>query len=138
MSNLKHANGLLLLIGMGTLLVLVIMGGGSQRSEIGSGRPVDVAEIEPGLAENDLVLIKFGATWCPPCREVEKELDSLEPEKLGVKIVKVDTDERTDLSKKYQIDSIPHLMLVRGGKSLSEMRGSQSASQLTQWIKKYD
>ncbi len=138
MSNLKHANGLLLLIGMGTLLVLVIMGGGSPRSEFGAGRAVDVAEIEPGLGENDLVLIKFGATWCGPCRDVEKQLDTLDSEKLGVKIVKVDTDERTDLSKKYQIDSIPHLMLVRGGKSLSEMRGSQSASQLTQWIKKYD
>lgn len=138
MSNLKHANGLLLLIGMGTLLVLVIMGGGQQRSESTAGRAVDVAEIETSLNEKDLILIKFGAPWCPPCREVEKQLDTLDAEKLGVKIVKVDTDERTDLSKKYQIDSIPHLMLVRGGKSLSEKRGSQSAGQLTQWIKQYE
>ena len=135
MSNLKHANGLLLLIGMGTLLVLVIMGGGSQSA---AGRTVDVAEIEPSLNEKDLILIKFGAPWCGPCLDVEKQLDTLDPEKLGVKIVKVDTDERTDLQKKYQINSIPHLMLVRGGKSLSEKRGSQSANQLTQWIKQYE
>ena len=135
MSNLKHANGLLLLIGMGTLLVLVIMGGGSQSA---AGRTVDVAEIEPSLNENDLILIKFGAPWCGPCLDVEKQLDTLDPEKLGVKIVKVNTDERTDLQKKYQINSIPHLMLVRGGKSLSEKRGSQSANQLTQWIKQYE
>lgn len=122
---------------MGTLLVLVIMGGGNSRTERGAGRLVDVVEIEPSLSENDLILIKFGAPWCGPCRDVEKELDTLDPGKLGVKIVKVDTDERTDLQQKYQINSIPHLMLVRGGKSLSERVGGQSASQLTQWIKQY-
>lgn len=91
------------------------MGGASQRSELNAGRPVDVAGNEPNLGEDDLVLIKFGATWCPPCREVEKESSMLDPEKLGVKIVKVDTDERNHLSQKYQISSIPHLMLVRCG-----------------------
>lgn len=138
MSNLKHANGLLLLIGMGTLLVLIIMGGGKQPSESTAGRTVDVAEIEPTLNEKELILIKFGATWCGPCRDVEKQLDTLDAEKLGVKIVKVDTDERSDLQQKYQINSIPHLMLVRGGKSLSERVGGLNASQLTQWIKQYE
>lgn len=109
-------------------------GGGSMTA----GRAVDVAEISSDLKEQDLVLIKFGADWCPPCRQIEKELDQLETQSLGVKVIKIDIDQRGDISSKYGIGGIPHLMLVRNGKSLEERAGFHSADELTALIKKHN
>jgi thioredoxin 1 len=106
-------------------------------NDIPGGKVVDVKSFGEDLGEEDLVLVKFGATWCGPCRAVEKELDSLDSEKLGVKIIKVDVDEQPNLKQQFKIGGIPHLLLVRNGKTLGERIGSQSADELTRWIQRY-
>jgi thioredoxin len=98
------------------------------------GRAVKVAEFGEGLTDDDMVLVKFGAPWCGPCRMVEKELDSLDAEKLGVKIVKIDTDENQQLARANNVNGIPHLMLVRNGKTLSEVTGFLDSKELESWI----
>lgn len=105
--------------------------------DIPGGKAVDVTKFGEDLTAEDFILVKFGATWCGPCQIVEKELDSLDSEKLGVKIIKVDVDQQPELSSQFGINGIPHLMLVRNGKTLVERRGAQTADELTSWIQHY-
>ncbi len=132
-----------ILLGIGVLLVSIAGCNSSSdlpansSSDLPDGKVVDIVQFGDGLAAEDLVLVKFGANWCGPCREVEKELDSLDAEKLGVKIVKIDVDERPELSQQFNVRGIPHLMLVRNGKTLQERTGYHSADELSRWIRRY-
>ncbi len=132
MSNVNNSIGLKLILAVLVVLVALLWRPGTQ-----AGRKVDIAAFEASLTDGDLVLVKFGAPWCPPCRKIEGELDKLDTEKLQVKIIKVDVDQQPQLSSKYGISSIPHLMLVRGGKTVDEQRGYRSQGQLEEWIRSH-
>jgi thioredoxin 1 len=137
MSNVKNSNGLVIILAAFAVVFAFIMINENRRPAKLASREVEVAAFEPSLTDSDTVLIKFGATWCPPCRQIEGELDKLDQEKLQVKVVKVDVDEKPQLKNKYGISSIPHLMLVRGGKTLDEQLGYMSQSQLEEWIRSH-
>ncbi|MFO0941732.1 MAG: thioredoxin family protein [Pirellulales bacterium] len=137
MSNTKSSNSLIFIVAVFAVLLVFIVSNENRRSAKFVSRDVEVAAFEPSLTDGDTVLIKFGATWCPPCRQIEGELDKLDQEKLHVKVVKVDVDENPQLKDKYGIGPIPHLMLVRGGKTLDEQLGYMSQSQLEEWIRSH-
>ncbi len=90
----------------------------------------------PGLSE-PLVLMKFGATWCGPCRRVDRELDRLAGTVTGLEIVRVDVDERPDLARQYNVSGIPHLVLLRGGETLDTLVGYRSAADLQRWANRF-
>jgi thioredoxin len=82
-----------------------------------------------------VVLAKFGAEWCPPCRMIEKELDQLESSSGGrVSVVKVNVDEQRDLAAHYGVRGIPHLLLFKDGKQVAEATGFRNREQLEAWI----
>lgn len=137
MSQVKNSNGLIIIIACFVILYAVFKTKEPRRSETFVSRNVEVAAIDSSLTENDTVLVKFGATWCGPCVKIEGELDKLDQEKLQIKVVKVDVDKRPELSSKYGIRSIPHMMLVRGGKTVDEQLGYMSQSQLEEWIRSH-
>ncbi len=85
-------------------------------------------------AAPELVLMKFGANWCPPCRMVEKELKTLERSDLPLTIRKVDIDARPDLARQYNVSGIPRLILLEGGREVGDLTGYRSADALTDWI----
>jgi len=71
------------------------------------------------------VLVDFWAPWCGPCRAVAPMLQQLAAERAGrLKIVKVNVDENPRLAARFQIQSIPTLMLRRGPILLDEIRGA--------------
>lgn len=80
------------------------------------------------------VIVKFGAEWCPPCQQVEEELNQL-TQTYGdrVHVVKIDIDSRPDLAKHFGVRSIPHIILFRYGEQEQEFRGSRSADEIAQW-----
>ena len=69
-------------------------------------------------------LVDFWATWCPPCRMMAPVLESAE-QQLGDKInfVKVDVDEQQQLAAKFDIMSIPTLVVFKDGKPVKRMSG---------------
>lgn len=71
------------------------------------------------------VLVDFWAAWCGPCRMVAPMLDQLAQEKAGALIVaKVDTDAQPGLARRFQIQSIPTLALMRDGREVKREMGA--------------
>jgi thioredoxin 2 len=71
------------------------------------------------------VLVDFWAAWCGPCRAVAPVLDALAIEKSGSLIVaKVDTDAQPMLARRFQIQSIPTLALLRDGREVKRELGA--------------
>lgn len=84
------------------------------------------------------VLVDFYADWCGPCKMMPPILKEVKAG-LGdkVTILKIDSDKETQLSQKYQIRSIPTLMIFKNGKVLWKEAGVKQASELQTILKKH-
>ncbi|VXC65478.1 Thioredoxin [Arthrobacter sp. 9AX] len=81
------------------------------------------------------VLVDFWAAWCGPCRMVSPVLDKLAREREGaIKLVKVDVDRNPGLSRLFDVQAIPTLMVVVGGKVAARQAGAAPAQELRTWL----
>ena len=72
------------------------------------------------------VLVDFWAEWCGPCHAVAPVLDKIAEERQGeLKLVKVNIDENQNLAIKYGIQSIPAMVLFKGGEPAAAAIGAQ-------------
>jgi thioredoxin 1 len=82
------------------------------------------------------VLVDFWAAWCGPCRLVSPVIDSLGEKHQGkIKVVKVNVDENPELSMKYQIMSIPTIMLFNKGRLVDAQIGVAPAEEFEKMLK---
>ncbi|MCB9720041.1 MAG: thioredoxin [Candidatus Omnitrophica bacterium] len=76
-------------------------------------------------------LVDFWAEWCAPCRAQNPVLEELAGEWEGkVRIAKVNVDDDPELASRYNIMSIPTMILFRDGRAVRQVTGVQSAAQL--------
>lgn len=76
------------------------------------------------LGSSAPVLVDFYADWCGPCKMVAPLMDELAHEQVGkILIVKIDTDAAPDVALKYEIRSIPTLILFQDGKEVERSLG---------------
>ena len=81
------------------------------------------------------VLVDFFATWCGPCRQMLPIVEELSEEMAEkIKIAKVDVDEAPKTPENYDIQSIPTLILFKGGQVVDTKTGAMPKSQLIEWI----
>jgi thioredoxin 2 len=81
------------------------------------------------------VLVDFWAEWCGPCRMVSPVLDKLAREREGaVKLVKVDVDKNPGLSRRFDVQAIPTLMVIVDGKVAARQAGAAPAEALRRWL----
>ena len=72
------------------------------------------------------VLVDFWAPWCAPCRIVSPVVEELGEEYKGkAKVVKLSVDDNPDTASRYNVMSIPTLMLFKAGKPVKTMIGAQ-------------
>lgn len=77
------------------------------------------------------LLIDFWAPWCPPCRLMEPILDQFATQMEGkVDVLKVNVDEFPDLSTRFNIMSIPTILVVKEGKFDTRIVGVASLDTL--------
>jgi thioredoxin 1 len=81
------------------------------------------------------VVVDFWAEWCGPCRMIAPALEEIAGS-LGekVKIVKLNVDENPQTAAKYNIQSIPTLMIFKNGSLSSRQIGAAPKQKLEQWI----
>jgi thioredoxin 1 len=61
------------------------------------------------------VLVDFWAAWCGPCKMMNPVIEQVKSKNENLEVVKVNVDEERDLAVKYQIRSIPTLVLFKEG-----------------------
>ena len=81
------------------------------------------------------VLVDLWAPWCGPCRAVSPALETLAHERAGLlKLVKVNVDTSPRVAGRFQIQSIPTLMVVIGGEIVDRQVGAAPEPALRQWL----
>lgn len=87
------------------------------------------------LNSEQTVLIDFYADWCGPCKMLSPIVEQVASENPDVKVVKVNVDNEQDLAIKYQVMSIPTLVVIKNGAEANRMVGLSSKSDIVDMIK---
>ncbi len=83
------------------------------------------------------VLVDFYADWCGPCHAIAPTIEALSDEFEGrVKFVKVDVDSNQEVASRYEIMSIPTIMLFENGKVEDSIVGAYPATVYKQHIER--
>ena len=87
------------------------------------------------LNSEKTVLIDFYADWCGPCKMLSPVVEEVAQENTDIKVVKINVDNAQELAVKYQIMSIPTLVVVKGGNEVTRSVGVISKTEILEMIK---
>ncbi len=92
------------------------------------------ANFEATLAENDIVIVDFWASWCGPCRQFAPVYERASETHPDLVFGKVDTEAERELAAAARITSIPTLMAFKGGTLVFSKPGALPGPALEQVI----
>jgi thioredoxin-like negative regulator of GroEL len=85
--------------------------------------------------KSPLVLVDFGAQWCPPCVKMEPVLNVLLADaSLKFSFVKVDGGNDIDVMKAQQVDALPVFVIYKNGKEIWRKQGIVDQAELKKWL----
>ena len=79
--------------------------------------------------------VKFGATWCGPCKVLEPLLQKMKDEFPGVNYLSIDVDDNPQLAKTHRIRSLPTVILLKDGQEVTRLVGAVKTDPLRKALK---
>ncbi|MET0727266.1 MAG: thioredoxin [Acidimicrobiales bacterium] len=84
------------------------------------------------------VLVDFWAEWCGPCKMIAPILDQIAEEHAGkIKIAKLNVDDNPDVARRFDVMSIPTLIVFQNGQAAKRMVGAKGKGQLLEELSDY-
>jgi len=90
---------------------------------------------EEVLRSEKKVLVDFYADWCGPCKMLSPIIEEIANENTDIKVVKINVDEAQDIAAKYNVMSIPTLVVIKNGEEVNKSVGFISKEQVLNLIK---
>ncbi len=113
----------------------------SNISENNENAKSDVLNIESSNFETEViksekkVLIDFYADWCGPCQKLSPIVDKFAKEHNEIKVVRIDIDAQEELADRYNIRSIPTLVVIENGEEINRVIGLVSEEKIIELCK---
>lgn len=102
-----------------------------------------VLQVTDGNFDSEIIgsstpaLVDFWAAWCAPCRAIAPVVEALANDYDGkVKFAKLDVDSNPQVATRYQVQSIPTLLMFKGGKVLGQIVGAVPRAKIEDLVKK--
>jgi len=84
------------------------------------------------------VLVDFWAEWCGPCKMIAPILDEISVEHAGkIEVAKLNIDENLDVTRRFEVMSIPTMILFKDGQPEARIVGARGKAQLLQELARY-
>ena len=98
---------------------------------------VDASKLDFFLANSDIpVVVDFWAPWCGPCLQMAPAFKEVSLSMaLEVQLLKVDTQEHSNLGGRYMIQSIPTIVIFKDAQEKTRVSGALSSDRLESWIR---
>jgi thioredoxin 1 len=77
----------------------------------------------------------FTADWCGPCKKVRPIVEELSRDQADVKFQIIDVDSEGELTRKFDVKSIPTFIRIEDGKEVARVTGAQTKNDLEKFIK---
>ena len=79
-------------------------------------------------------ILHFTAAWCGPCKALTKTFETNKSKFKKINRFKVDLDEHQELAQKYNIKSVPTILLFKDGKEHKRLTGTRTLEELVEFI----
>ena len=89
-------------------------------------------------SSSEPVIVDFWAEWCGPCKMIAPVLDEIATEQAGkVRVAKLNVDDNPDVARRFDVMSIPTLIIFKDGEPQKRLVGAKGKGQLLEELSEY-